>query len=392
MDYSINLYIDSVDAFVNGVEKTLDVCASIINGRTMIPVRFVSEELGFTVGWKEDYTVTIDSPEPEKPVEPEIVLPENEYTLENITLDLSEGGVMITLEGVGEIKPDVMSLNAPYRTVFDFKDCTFNAQKRIEGDGVITAVRAAQFENNITRVVIDTPELVEYRLLKEENNLIIQMGDYDSPISFTELAESYKSDVKLSKKASNKLVILDAGHGGSEVGTIGNYYGEEIFEKDINLKITLLVNKMLKNNGVKTYMIRDDDSYVGITQRPVIANEEKGYMYLSIHNNASENEDINGVQIYYSESTPAFEDVKNEDISKIFYNNIASLGLKKAGVVDNPRYIVIYKSQMPAFIIENAFVSNKNDLDLLMDDEFIYKLAEKICDSAIQALNMSVGD
>ena len=80
----------------------------------------------------------------------------------------------------------------------------------------------------------------------------------------------------------------------------------------------------------------------------------------------------------------------NEEVSKIYYDNIASLGLKKAGMVDNPRYIVIYKCDMTSIIVENAFLSNKDDLELLMDDEFKVKLAAALCESTIQMLNKSV--
>ena len=110
---------------------------------------------------------------------------------------------------------------------------------------------------------------------------------------------------------------------------------------------------------------------------------------MSLHNNAAENETAKGVQICYADTTTKFSDITNKEISTIFYDNIASLGLRKAGLLNNPRYIVIYRANMPSIIVESAFMSNQDDLALLMDDDFIVKLAQKICDSALEVLNAS---
>ena len=125
-------------------------------------------------------------------------------------------------------------------------------------------------------------------------------------------------------------------------------------------------------------------------KRPEIGNEKGGYLYLSIHCNASENPDTDGVQIYYSDSCPSLKNMTNKELSSVYYENIAELGLRKAGMVDNPRYIVIHKSKMPAIIVENAFVSNEGDLELLMDDNFKTDLAAAICEATITVLNKSV--
>ena len=208
----------------------------------------------------------------------------------------------------------------------------------------------------------------------------------------TELVNEYTASdfTALKPEASGKLVVIDPGHGGSEVGTVGVYNGKEIYEKDINIDICLALKTMLEKCGVSYYMLREDDTYISINDRPVIANEKGAYFYLCVHNNASENKSISGVQVYYSNKTASFDNITNEQVSQIYYDNVAALGLKKSGTVDNPRYIVIYKSNMPAIIVENAFMSNSDDLELLMDDEFKVKLAAALCESTIQLLNKSV--
>ncbi len=108
-----------------------------------------------------------------------------------------------------------------------------------------------------------------------------------------------------------------------------------------------------------------------------------------INNNASSNPETSGVQVYYSDSTPAFEKISNKTWANYYYEAIASLGAEKRGLIDNSRYIVIGKSNMPSIIVENAFMSNSGDMTKLMDDNYLKKLAMKICDSTIQTLNNS---
>ncbi len=369
----IVLKIDSTTATINGVNKNLDVAATIIDDRTMIPVRFVSENLGFVVGW-DDATKTVS-------VTTGSV---NTNKLTDVKVTDEEKGSYVTLKGLGGLTPKVSKLTSPNRLIMDFASTTMlsNTSSAVSKNDYFSKVRVAQFNTVTTRVVFDMDEFSDYEIKTSKDDLIISFGK-------TSLGGIYEFST-LSSKAKGKLVIIDAGHGGVDVGTIGNYEDEEVYEKDINIFIADKLNAFLKSCGVSTYMIRSGDAAVDILERPQIANEKGGYLYLSVHCNASENPETNGVQIYYSESCAKFDNMTNEELSKVYYENIAELGLKKAGMVDNPRYIVIYKSEMPSIIIENAFVSNESDLELLMDDNFKTDLAAAICESTITVLNESV--
>jgi len=408
----IMLFVDKTISIVNTDIKELDVPAKIINDRTMIPVRFVAQELKMTVDW-DDATSTVSiigekvkpepEPEPEpdpepipKPLpEPDVEIPgqfENAYLLSEISVRDTSSKTTITLHGVGKTNPSVIKLDNPARIVFDFENCTLmgNASTYKSENSNIISVRSGQFSESTTRIVIDLTEFSPYHTSSSKDNFVITFeNNHDSEGGDISEAGAYISPLPLSDAAKDKLLFIDPGHGGSEVGTIGKWNGKDIYEKDINIKIALLVNEMLINNGVNTYMVRTDDEAISVSRRPQIANEMGAHFYLSIHNNASESSAANGVQICYADSTASFSDISNREISNIFYDNIASLGLKKAGLLNNPRYIVIYKANMPSIIVENAFMSNQSDLALLMDDKFIVKLAQKICDSTIEVLNAS---
>lgn len=374
----ILLFADSVVAIVDNLYKELDVSAKIIDSRTMIPVRFVSETLKFDVKWDEKTrTVTVTT----KHEKEETTVKTANY-LKGIAVKATENITEITVKGVGEAEVYVMKLKNPNRYVFDFDDTTLDSDKNsyeINSEH-ITNIRLGQFEKTIARVVLETDKFTNYTAKKQGTNYIITFGEEGEEETSVALP-------KVEEEAKKHLVIIDAGHGGQDVGSIGEYEGEDVYEKDIDLDIALQVEEMLTDAGINTYMIRDDDDTVDILERPEIANEKEGTLYLSIHNNASTNPDVKGTQIYYSDSESSFENITNKQIAQIYYDKLTALGLRKAGVVDNPRYIVIYRSDMPSFIIEGAFMTNEDDIELLVDPSFRKKMAEAICKATIEVLN-----
>ncbi|MBO5454570.1 MAG: N-acetylmuramoyl-L-alanine amidase [Clostridia bacterium] len=396
---TIHLIIDNNVAVVNGQIVELDVPAKIINGRTMIPVRFVSENLNMEVEWDQvNRTVNIYS----KAHEPEKEQSIFKGSINKISVSEGETYVKIKISGAGKLEHSMLKLDDPKRYVYDFKSCMLNTGdlgSLVCSGTYVKSVRWSQYNETTCRVVVDLQKYYFYDYVVDGDDVYIVFDELTPPAvkpsvpdndeSIGEMADKFISGdfTKLSSYAKNKLVIIDPGHGGSEVGTIGMYNGKEIYEKDVNIDICIALEAMLKKCGVSTYMLRDDDTYINISKRPEIANEKDGYFYLCVHNNASENPDVNGVQVYYSETAATFDNMTNREVSKIYYDNIAKLGLKKSGMVDNPKYIVIYKSKMPAIIVENAFMSNPDDLELLMDDEFKVKLAAALCESTIQILN-----
>lgn len=382
----IELFINSSTALVNSEENELDAPARIIDSRTFIPVRFVSEKLNYFVDWDGDTrTVIVESPKEDETI--------TKYRLTDITVKESDEKLEIRIKGLSETELTQMKLTNPNRYVFDFADSVLDTTKKnIECDSVfVKAIRCGQFDKETVRIVLDLDKFYLYDVERDDSYIkIIFDNETDGKESEDDEDEEdigISDDIKANKDALKHYVIIDPGHGGKDVGTIGKNGSKEIYEKDLNIDIAQKVNKLLKAQGIKTYMIREEDETVDIYDRPVIANEEEGTLYLSIHNNASENPDVKGTQIYYSDSQASFENYTNKQIAKIYYDEITKLGLKQAGLVDNPRYIVIYRANMPSFIIENAFVSNEEDLKLLMDKDFRTKLAQAIAKATIKLLN-----
>lgn len=196
----------------------------------------------------------------------------------------------------------------------------------------------------------------------------------------------YSDEEKEEVKPKENIVVLDAGHGGSDPGSLGyNEDKTEILakEKDMNLKITLMVEKMLNDRGIKTYLTRSDDTYVSLSDRAEIANEKNAALFVSIHNNSIPDPDYKGSMVlYYSTSTAG----------KTLASNILSEMTKAAGTIDRglrdgTNMAVIRKTNMPAVIVECGCLTNSEELSNLMDDLFLEKLAFGITEGIVKTLN-----
>lgn len=322
---TIELTIDSTRTLVNGKEALLDVPAMIIDhdgdgyGSTMLPLRFVSEGLGYKVSWAEDTrTATVARETP-------------------------------AYEGT------------------------------------------------------DTPEV-------------------DTPLG--KLAV-------LNSNARKKLVIIDIGHGGRDTGAIAreNQPGQ-IYEKDINLQVGLKLKEYLDLAGFQYLFTREDDSSLTLLERPAFANENKGDIFVSIHNNSSEKTAPKGTEVYYYSKTYRDESQQEEaggtspsglssvtdsgvesvtdaalallpmldekDRYGIYSKDIARavqkemvqmLGTDNRGAKEGPKLAVLNKTSMPAIIVEGAFLSNPEDYERIIQEDFADKYAFAVAKGLVKAMN-----
>jgi len=180
----------------------------------------------------------------------------------------------------------------------------------------------------------------------------------------------------------DKLVVIDAGHGGVEPGAVhGGYY-----EKDFNLDIAKRLNELLKSKGVKTYMIREDDSFVGLYERAYIANSLNATLFLSIHNNAYY-ERFKGTETLYYPPSSGSTGFNGEKFAKIIQKNLVNkLNTVDRGIVQRPKLVVLKATTMHASLAEIAFMTNSEDMAKLKTESFRQKAAEALCEGILEAL------
>lgn len=180
----------------------------------------------------------------------------------------------------------------------------------------------------------------------------------------------------------DKVIVIDAGHGGKDPGTIG-FNGS--YEKDINLEISKKLIKNLKSKGYKVILTRDSDEYVDNLARAELANKKRGRIFISIHGNSTEgNSSANGIQVlYYPNRDSTVGDLNNNKLAQIMMDSLINgTGAINRGIIERKDLIVLNQTNMPAILIECGFLSNENEEKLLLTDEY----QNRIVDSIIEGL------
>lgn len=185
-------------------------------------------------------------------------------------------------------------------------------------------------------------------------------------------------------KEDEMLVVIDAGHGGQDSGANNG----KILEKDINLAIALKLEAQLKKNNVKTFMLRQDDTFVGLYDRPYIANALKATLFVSIHNNAVDSSKVSGTETLYFPEAKGDPDFTGEKFAKLvqdsLMNKLKSVNRK---TVARPGLVVLKYTKMPAILAEVGFVTNAAEVKKLIDPEYQQMTSDALNEAILIALD-----
>lgn len=188
--------------------------------------------------------------------------------------------------------------------------------------------------------------------------------------------------VKTDEYLKNKIVVLDPGHGGKDPGAVAG----KILEKDLNLKVSKILKDLLTNAGITVYMTRSDDRFVDLYERAAFANRLKANLFVSVHHNASPDTKAQGVMTLYYPSTKE-RSMTGKKFAQIVQKNLVEvLKTRDWGIISRPNLVVTRETSMPAVIAELGFMSNSQELNKLVTQEFQKKAAESLYKSIIEAL------
>ena len=174
-------------------------------------------------------------------------------------------------------------------------------------------------------------------------------------------------------------IILDAGHGGKDPGANNS----DAIEKEITLSIAKMTQEILEDAGYKVKMIREEDCFVELTERPEIANRKNAKVFVSIHCNSSEDGEGKGIETFYTEQKGEVDENLATQLHEaiIKYTEADDRGVKTAD------YTVLVRTKMPAVLIETGFLTNSTECELLTDEDYQRKLSEGIAEGIILYLN-----
>lgn len=199
------------------------------------------------------------------------------------------------------------------------------------------------------------------------------------------------------KPLSNKIIVIDPGHGGIDGGTNRG----DILEKNINLEVGLKLKDLLTKKGATVVMTREtdislDDRIVGngsrhredLNTRARIINENNADVYLSIHVNASKNEKKMGPIVFFHEDSEVGK-ILAEHMQE-YLNNISTYKKKDFDINHNimsGSYFIAANTTAPGIIIEMGFITNETDRKILLDADHQDEIVEQITKGIISYFN-----
>jgi N-acetylmuramoyl-L-alanine amidase len=220
-------------------------------------------------------------------------------------------------------------------------------------------------------------------------------------------------------------IVVDAGHGGHDTGTIGP---NGLQEKDLVLDVALKLGKLLEEKlGAEVVYTRDDDTFVPLETRTAIANKEQADLFISIHANSSDDPSARGIETYYLNFTSradalevaARENAVSEksihelqdlvkkialkekigesrefaiDVQRSLYSGLSAKNpnLRNRGVKKAP-FVVLIGANMPSILAEISFVSNPDDAGKLKTNEYRQRIADSLYKGVARYVNSLSG-
>ena len=210
-------------------------------------------------------------------------------------------------------------------------------------------------------VPIKGTSVLNYKEGVDCKSLTLTVTTPDDPVIKT------KSVPIITKGKDIRVIVVDAGHGGSDVGATR----AGIYEKDITLDISKRVADLLTNKGYHVEMTRRKDDTVSLQDRVLFTEEKNADLFVSIHVNSSVSEEPYGLEThYYTDESYAFA----QEVHKSLAQKIDS---KDRGLFKS-KFYVINNSIAPSILVETGFISNTAERNSLVTDERKQKTAEAV--------------
>ncbi|CAH1217245.1 hypothetical protein PAECIP111893_04241 [Paenibacillus plantiphilus] len=405
-DTIVELAIGSKAAIVDGTEQLLIAAPVIHSDTSLVPLRFISETMGLKVVWdNQTKEVAIASPivappvieqEPEPPAAefPDTTETPSETTLPDGSTNPSHAR-LATVDGIGfdsnrlmiaitgSTVPNVFTMSDPNRIVIDIPNAKFadtfgngqllgtspTGQLEVKDYPDVKGVRYSLFSNSPSkvRIVIDLNVVKSYTVYNE--------GEHGAALFIVDLSAPDPASVPVVppvpiESNGRKLIVLDAGHGGTDPGTTG-ISGK--LEKHFNLALTLKVEALLRQiPGVDVVLTRSDDTFIPLGDRAVIANNLQAALFISLHGNSVlSSPTVRGTEtLYYNDSS--------KPLANILHRHLLAAAGFKDRTVKYKSLKVLRDATMPAALLEIGFLSNAEEESIMHTEEFQNRVASAI--------------
>lgn len=180
----------------------------------------------------------------------------------------------------------------------------------------------------------------------------------------------YYISLKQPKELYDKILVLDAGHGGYDPGTSSPNYMYR--EKDTNLAVILYMKELLDaRDDIKTYYTRTTDWKPSLEQRVELANALESDLFISVHCNYNIGSTaVRGIEVLYNSAQNGMLPIDSKRLAKLCLEKLGEgIGLYQRGLIDRKDNVyIIGHSEVPVALIELGYMSNKTDLAVLINE------------------------
>jgi N-acetylmuramoyl-L-alanine amidase len=338
----------------------------------------------------------------------------------------------VIIEMQGEVQYEAHHLGSPERIYFDLRDTALAPGmfgRTIEiGDARLARVRIAQPTKGVSRVVLETTGASDFSVSMQSNpyRLVVEIRKAGKSSEHNAVADLPKStavepqpallpapltrsasklDGQLRLRVPKFRLVLDAGHGGWDLGTVGR---KGLMEKDLVLDIVHRLGELVESHlSAEVLYTRQDDTYLPLEKRTEIANLAQADLFVSVHANYSNDSSARGAETYYTNTYSSLRartsevDAAGATAENVNWNSvdirekvlksrriavavqhslyrvlatqipeIRNRGVKKAS------YVVLTGTSMPAILAEVSFVSSPEDETRLKNPSYRQKIAE----------------
>jgi N-acetylmuramoyl-L-alanine amidase/putative methionine-R-sulfoxide reductase with GAF domain len=338
----------------------------------------------------------------------------------------------VVLDLEDQVQYEAHRLAGPDRIYFDLHDTQLAPEltaKLIDvGDAMLNRIRVAQPVAGMTRIVLETKANSNFSVSLESNpyRLVVEVHKVGAApkaaVNLFPNAEAEKNklaivipppskeDLQMRARVPKMRIVVDAGHGGWDLGTVGK---RGLLEKDLVFEISQRLGKLLESRlGADVIYTRPDDNYITLDERASIANQAQADLFVSVHANYSDLPSARGVETYYTNffSAPGAKDVDTHatagavkstatptltpadlherieqsrrlaaSVQRSLYGTLSvqNPGLRDRGIKE-AGFVVLTESAMPGILAEVSFVSSPTDEQKLRSDGYREQIAEAL--------------
>lgn len=413
--------VKKAGVLVNNRTLKTEFSPYIKQGRTFVPIREITENLGADVKWNNrDKSIKISLNG--DVIDMKINSPNVRVNGKKISLDNAqapqlalyssprkETKTMVPLRFISEtfgydvdwnndkVRAEISTNKSKSIVEDDKKESSNKNSKNNKTKNKNTKKLASKSKNSNPKSIFDS-NYFQSNVEKRETNKITKEIDSGNKDKIFDQADLEKSDEKVKRVIKDRLevngklkIVIDPGHGGKDSGAVA--LDGEIYEKTVNLLVAeRLMDKLSANSEISPVITRTRDEYIKLLDRAGVSNDGDAHLFLSIHFNSADNSDAKGIEVLYaSEKNVRIKNTVQKDFASCLQKALVrETGAVDRGIKNRPAIIVLNKTKNVAALAELGFLSNEDDLENIKDPDYIDKLAQGLYNGIEDYMNTYV--